>query len=100
MKLGIFISTNRNLHHLTGIVGEAVARGHEVKVFVMDAGSKLLETDEFRRLCGLEGVESAFCDLNAKAAGVDTDKASQYASRGSQYNNALMMNDVDRVLSL
>ena len=100
MKLGIFISTDRNLQQLVGIVGEAVARGHQVKVFVMDAGSKLLETDEFRSICGLKGVEAAFCDLNAKAYGVDTDKASQFTSRGSQYNNALMMHDADRVLSL
>ncbi len=100
MKLGIFISTDRNLQQLVGIVGEAVTRGHKVKVFVMDAGSKLLETDEFRRLCELEGVESAFCDLNAKAYGVDTDKASEFSSRGSQYDNAQMMHDADRVLSI
>lgn len=100
MKLGIIITTDLNLRHLTGVVEETLKRGHEVRLFVMDRGSMLLEDAEFQRLCNMEGLEASFCALNATENSVDTERVAGYITSGSQYNNAGMANWADKVLNL
>jgi hypothetical protein len=47
MKLGIFVNTDRHLEHVVGLVKAALSKGHEVTMFNMDDGTKLLGTPEF-----------------------------------------------------
>jgi predicted peroxiredoxin len=100
MKLGIFVNTNKHLADVTGVVKAALARGHEVVVFNMDDGSKLLGTPEFRTLCSTKGVSMSFCDHSAKHIGIATEGLPKEIACGSQYNNAVMMHDADRVIVL
>ncbi len=100
MKLGIFVNTNRHLADVVGLVKAAVAKGHEVVLFNMDDGTKLLGTPEFGMLCGMQGVSTSFCDHSAKHMGVATEGLPQEVVCGSQYNNAVMMHDADRVIVL
>lgn len=100
MKLGIFVNTNRHLADVVGLVKAAIARGHQVILFNMDDGTKLLGTPEFKTLCGMPGVAMSFCDHSAKHMGVATDGLPQELVCGSQYNNAVMMHDADRVIVL
>jgi hypothetical protein len=50
MKLGIFVNTNRHVNHVVGIVKAALAKGHEVVMFNMDDGTKVLGSPEFAEL--------------------------------------------------
>jgi hypothetical protein len=100
MKLGIFVNTNRHLADVVGLVKAAIARGHQVILFNMDDGTKLLGAPEFKTLCGMPGVAMSFCDHSAKHMGVATEGLPQELVCGSQYNNAVMMHDADRVIVL
>ncbi len=100
MKLGIFVNTNRHLNHIVGIVKAALAKGHEVVIFNMDDGTKLLGTPEFAELCRTKGVSMSFCDHSAKGLNVATDGLPAEIVCGSQYNNAVMNHDADRVIVL
>ncbi len=100
MKLGIFVNTNRHLADVVGFVKAALTRGHQVILFNMDDGTKLLGTPEFKTLCGMEGVSMSFCDHSAKHMGIATEGLPQEIVCGSQYNNAVMMHDADRVIVL
>ncbi len=100
MKLGIFVNTNRHLGHVVGIVKAALAKGHEVIIFNMDDGTKLLGTPEFAELCKTRGVAMSFCDHSAKGLNVTTEGLPQEIVCGSQYNNAVMNHDADRVIIL
>ena len=100
MKLGIYVNTNRHLAHVVGLVKAAIAKGHEVILFDMDDGTKLLGTPEFKSLCTTQGVSMSFCDHSAKDLGVATEGLPQELICGSQYNNAMMMHDADRVIVL
>ncbi len=100
MKLGIFVKTNRHLKHVVGIVGAALAKGHEVIMFNMDEGTKLLGTPEFAELCKTKGVTMSFCDHSAKGLNVQTEGLAPEIVCGSQYNNAVMNHDADRVIIL
>ncbi len=100
MKLGIFVNTNRNLNHVVGIVKAALAKGHEVLMFNMDDGTKLLGTPEFAELCRTKGVSMSFCDHSAKGLNVSTEGLPAEIVCGSQYNNAVMNHDADRLIVL
>ncbi len=100
MKLGIFVNTDRHLAHVVGLVKAAVSKGHQVVLFNMDDGTKLLGTPEFKSLCATQGVSVSFCDHSAKHLGVVTEGIPQEIVCGSQYNNAVMMHDADRVIVL
>ncbi|MFI5296375.1 MAG: DsrE family protein [Thermodesulfovibrionales bacterium] len=100
MKLGIFVNTNRHLNHVVGIVKAALAKGHEIVMFNMDDGTKLLGTPEFAELCRTKGVTMSFCDHSAKGMNVTTEGLPAEIVCGSQYNNAVMNHDADRLIVL
>jgi len=100
MKLGIFVNTNKNLEAVQGITRAALAKGHSVSIFNMDEGTKLVGTPAFSELSKTKGVSVSFCDHSAKHMGVATDGLSKEIVSGSQYNNAVMLHEVDRVIVL
>lgn len=100
MKLGIFVNTNRHAAHVLGIVKAAVSKGHEVVLFNMDDGTKLLGDAGFTALCKMKGVTMSFCDHSAKGLNVSTEGIPAEVVCGSQYNNAVMVNESDRIIVL
>ncbi len=100
MKLGIFVNTNKNLAAVKGITKSALAKGHSVILFNMDDGTKLVGTPEFAELCKTKGVTVSFCDHSAKHMGVSSEGLPAEIVCGSQYNNAVMMHEADRVIVL
>ncbi len=100
MKLGILVNSDRNLAGIVGLSRAAVEAGHEVELFAMDTGTRLLEEQEFVGLAGLDGVAMSYCDHSAQALGVDTSRVPEQIAAGSQYNNAHMNHQSDKVLVL
>ena len=100
MKLGIFINTDRHLADVTGIVKAALSKGHEVILFNMDDGTKLLGTPALAELCKTKGVTMSFCDHSAKGKNIAVDGLPKEMVCGSQYNNAVMVNTVDKLIVL
>jgi len=100
MKLGIFVNTNRHLAHVLGITKAAISKGHEVVVFNMDDGTRLLGDPAYTQLCKTAGVSMSFCDHSAKGMNVSTEGIPSEIVCGSQYNNAVMVHDSDRVIVL
>jgi len=100
MKLGSFVNTNRHLADVVGFVKAALTKGHQVLIFNMDDGTKLLGTPEFKALCNMKGISMSFCDHSAKQIGIGTEGLPEEIVCGSQYNNAVMMHYADRVIVL
>ncbi len=100
MKLGILVNTEKHLDDIIGITRAALKKGHEVIIFAMDAGTRLLERQEFSDLSREEGVSMSFCDHSAKHVGAKTEGLGSEIVCGSQYNNAQMMHNADRVIVL
>jgi predicted peroxiredoxin len=100
MKLGILVATDRHLDDVLGITDAAISKGHEVIIFNMDAGSRLLSDRDLGALCERPGVTMSFCDLNATQRGVEKEALPEAIARGSQLDNARMVHDADRVIRL
>ena len=100
MKLGILVNRDNHLDAVLGIVRAARSKGHEVTVFVMDDGTKLLALAAFTALCSSEGVTMSFCDHSAQLLSVATGGLPEDVVRGSQYNNAVMFHTVDKAIVL
>ncbi len=99
MKLGILVNTEDHLKDIIGLTNAAVERGHEVFIFTMDVGTRLFNYPEYSGMCKVSGVKMSYCDHNAKMFG-GTDGLTEAISRGSQYDNASMMHECDKVIVL
>lgn len=100
MKLGILVTTDRHLKHILGLTAAARAKDHEVAIFAMDGGIRLLADKAFTDLGGQEGVSLSFCSHSAREQGVDTEAQPACVTVGSQMNNAMMANAADRLINL
>jgi sulfur relay (sulfurtransferase) complex TusBCD TusD component (DsrE family) len=90
--LGVLVNSDKYRDDVVGVVQAAKKAGHDVKIFMMDDGVLLAEY-----LCGEVGsdAEVAYCDHSAEPRGV---KDVAGATAGSQYQNAVMMHDSDKVV--
>lgn len=90
--LGILVNSDKYQEDIVGLVQAAKKAGHDVKIFMMDDGTLLAEP-----VCGDVGTDAevAYCDHSAEPRGV---KDVAGATAGSQYQNAVMMHDSDKVV--
>jgi len=100
MKLGILLITESRLQDVIGVTRAALSKGHEVSIFTMDEGVRLFGNSDFEGLCGLDGVRMSFCDHNAKKFNAAVANLTPEILCGSQYDNAEMLHDADRVIVL
>lgn len=100
MKLGIHVRSDRHLEDVIGLTKAALSKGHEVIIFTMADGVKLLENLAFTELCKLKGVFMSFCDYNVTGYGVNKTIIPEEVICGSQFNNANMVSEADKVLVL
>jgi predicted peroxiredoxin len=100
MKLGILVNTDDHLEALLGITDAALAQGHEVSIFVMDAGTRLLNLPQIRELSLRQKIVMSFCEHSAQGLGVPFEAIPEAIVRGSQYDNATMLHEADKVIVL
>ena len=100
MKLGILVNKDRHLGHILGLAAAARRKNHEVVIFAMDQGVRLLDDEDFAALGGLDGVSLSFCSHSAREHGVETEGRPEGVTIGSQLNNAMMAQAVDRMIVL
>ena len=100
MKLGILITTDKHLNQIVSISRAASARGYELAIFAMNEGTRLLGYPEFLQLCELDNTIMSLCSHSAAEFGVDTTGVSKEIIIGSQFNNAMMNNQSDKVIVL
>ncbi len=100
MHLGILVTTDKHKEAIVGLAKSALSKGHKVTIFNMDEGTKLLGDESFNVLCKTEGVEMSFCDHSTEGLGVSKEGIPADIVCGSQFNNAGMMHEADKVINL
>ncbi|MBI5410181.1 MAG: DsrE family protein [Nitrospirae bacterium] len=100
MKLGIFVNTDRHAEDLVGLTKAALSKKHKVIVFFMDDGVKLLTNPAVINLCYNPGVNMSYCDYTTQKMGVNKKRICEKMVCGSQFNNAMMNHEADRVIVL
>ncbi len=98
MKLGILVNSDRHLEHIVGITQAASEKGHEVIIFSMDEGTHLVENAKFTALSELDGVSMSLCRHSAEEHNIELDDIPEGITRGSQFDNAVMNHEADRVI--
>lgn len=94
--LGILITKHANLEHIAGATRAARKAGHPVAIFLNDEGVKFTKDPKFLELLNVEGVDITVCEHSCERIGLH-DKTGGI-SYGSQYNNAGMLHDSERLL--
>lgn len=100
MKLGILVNTDKYPDAVRGITEAALSKGHEVGIFVMDAGTLLLNHPSLKELSQRQRIVMSFCEHSAQGLGVSFDALPASIIRGSQYDNATMLHEADKVIVL
>lgn len=101
MNIGILVTKEQYKNHLIGIAKAALKRGHRVSIFLMDSGVRLVKDQEVTDLKKLAGVITfALCEMNLKREGLSERDVPEGIICGSQYNNAVMNHESDRVILL
>jgi peroxiredoxin family protein len=95
-QLGILVTKCEKLEHISGIVRAARRAGHPVRIFLTDEGVRFTRDRSFLELLALDDVEVAVCDHICEVLGI-REKVGDI-TYGSQYDNAGMMHDSERVL--
>ena len=93
--LGIMITKNENIEHLTGIVKAARTAGKKVTIFVMDEGVRFMRDQQFLDLINVDGVQFTCCGHSCERAGIR--EIAEAIFYGSQCNNAGMLHDSYRI---
>ena len=100
MKLGILINTARHAKEIIGLTRAAASKGYEVILFMMDEGVRLLRNVSITNLHKIPGVSLGFCQYSTDVIGVSTKGLAKEVVAGSQYDNAVMTREADRVIVL
>jgi len=98
MKLGILVNTDKHLEHMLGLTNAAVTMNHEVVIFVMDEGTRLLDDDLFVELAKQPAVSISLCEHSARNCGINTEDLSKDYNCASQFDNAMMNHNADRMI--
>jgi sulfur relay (sulfurtransferase) complex TusBCD TusD component (DsrE family) len=85
-----------NLEHISGVAKAASKAGHPVQIFLTDEGVEFTRDPKFIELLKVDGVECSVCDHSCERSGIH-DKT-EGITYGSQYNNAGMLHDSERIL--
>lgn len=94
--LGMMITRYENLPHIVGIVKAARNAGHAVRIFLTDEGVRFATDPGFLDLPKMDGVDISLCEHNVDLLGIR--ERTEGITYGSQYNNAGIIHDSDRVL--
>ena len=87
-------------HAVEAALEAATVKKHEVHLFAMDEGTRLLEDQDYVSLAGLQDVAMSYCDHSAQELNVNTEGLTPSIERSSQYSNAEMNHYSDKVLVL
>lgn len=98
MTLGILVTGEIYKEDIVGLCRVAIQRGHNVNIFIMDRGCLLLEDSDFTSLKEIDSVSMSFCDLNRKQLKIRDEDIPEGIVCGSQYNNAKMVHESDKVI--
>ena len=100
MKIGILVASDRHLAQVCGITQAAVGKAHAVALFATDTGTKLLADHRFAALSALPGVTISYCDHSAQRYGGRPTGLPAAIRPGSQFDNAVMTSESDKLVVL
>jgi hypothetical protein len=97
-KLGIFVSSNKNLRHVIEITKAAEAAGKEVLLFFSHKGVLLTQEPEFKEL--IDHGRKSLCNVGYEANGLKGKTAPGIADKdfGTQSRHGEMVDEVDRYI--
>lgn len=91
-RIGILVNTDKRLDDVVGFVKAAVNSGSQVSIFLMDDGTVLAQ-ELCDKLCDV--AELTLCDHSAKNRDIEGVEG---VAASSQFQNAVMMHEADRVV--
>ncbi len=96
MRFGVVITSEKFGAYATGLLSAAVGRGWICRCFLTDTGVRVLSLPDFEALALSGKLQLTVCELSWKRFG--TGAHPPWATIGSQYQNAELAHECDKVL--
>ena len=100
MTLGLLVTRDDCKEDVVGLATAAAEKSHTVMIFMMDDGVRLCEDRDVRRLEDVPGIVFSLCALNMDERAISKEGIPGGIEIGSQYQNAQMVHNSDRVIVL
>lgn len=100
MKLGLMVTTGRFPDLVRGLAAAAIARGHGVTIFATDDGVRLLHAPAWAAWAASPELAISYCAQSMERSGGRPAGLPSAIRAGSQFDNALMLSEADRVIVL
>lgn len=98
MDIGIIVTQTPHANKIVEIAKAALKRGHKVSIFMTDDGIYLVRNSAFTDLRKLENVEMSLCNYSANGRHLAESDIPEGVINGTQYQNALIHSECDKVL--
>lgn len=98
MTVGLLVTRDKYSEHIIGLTNSALKKGHKVIIFMMDDGTRHSQNADVVALKDLDGVEMSLCDHSAKLREITEEMIPKGVTAGSQYQNAVLNQDADKVI--
>ncbi len=98
MDIGIFVTQDKYANKIVDITRSALKRGYQVKVFMTDSGVKLVRNNDFTDLRNNDNISISLCDFSARAMKVEESEIAEGIIMGTQFQNASIHSDCDKIL--
>lgn len=98
MTIGLLVTRDSFRDEIIGLTNSAVSKGHQVIIFMMDDGIRHSQDPDVVALKDLDGATLSICDHSAKIRDVTEEMIPEGITVGSQYQNAVLNQDADRVI--
>jgi hypothetical protein len=96
MQFGVVVTTEELGGYAAKLLSAAIARGWECRCFLTDTGVRLLANDTFRQLVQSGRLRASVCEVSWERLG--GGPAPEWAPMGSQYQNAELTHNCDKVI--
>lgn len=101
MRFGLVVTTEEFGHHVSGLLEAAIDRGWTCRCFLTDRGVRLLKYQPFKDLACAKQLKVNVCEHSWEMFGWETlqqDSGTEQIQMGSQYQNAELVHECDKVL--
>ncbi|MBN2655271.1 MAG: DsrE family protein [Nitrospirae bacterium] len=98
MQIGFLVINLKYAESIFELADASLVRGHSIRIFMTDEGVKLIENKKMHNYAPMQKTHISFCSHSAKNHNINTSMLPEGISPSTQYQNALMHNECDRVL--
>jgi len=98
MTLGLLVTRDGYAEEIVGLTKQALKKGHKVIIFMTDKGVLNIKNTEVVALKDFADVDMSLCNFSVENNNLPGDIIPDGITAGSQFQNAVMVQESDKII--